>query len=55
VVVGAYGFPRFIWIGCGIFLAAMASFLFAQAWLPFAIAVAGGGGLVLGGLWLRKI
>jgi cation transport ATPase len=55
VIVGAYGFPRFIWIGCGIFLAAMASFLCAQAWLPFAIAVAGGGGLVLGGLWLRKV
>lgn len=55
VAVGLYGWPRFGWVGALIFVATMGSYLFAEPWLPFCIALAGGGGLVLGGLWLRKV
>lgn len=55
VIIGSFGGTRFGWIGAGMFIVSMAGYLFLQPWLPFVIAVAGGGGLVLGGVWLRKI
>ena len=33
----------------------MAGFVYAKPWLPFWIAAAGGGGLILGGLWMRRV
>lgn len=54
VTIGLFGFPRFVWIGAAIFVVAMGAWLFAQPLLPFLIAAAGGGGLILGGLWLRQ-
>lgn len=54
VTIGVFGFPRFVWIGAAIFLVSMGAWLFAQPLLPFLIAAAGGGGLILGGLWLRQ-
>ena len=47
--------PRFIWIGAGILLLTMAGYIYAPAWTAIWVAIAGGGGLVLGGLWLRKV
>jgi len=53
-VIGAFGMPRFIWIGAGIFAVTIAGLLIAPASILFWVAAAGGGGLVLGGLWLRR-
>ena len=49
------GLPRYTAIGTIIFLVSMIGFLYAQPMLPFWIAAAGGGGLILGGLWMRKV
>ena len=53
-VIGAFGMPRFIWIGAGIFAVTIAGLLIAPPAILFWVAAAGGGGLVLGGLWLRR-
>ena len=54
-LIGTFGLPRFTWIGAGIFVAVMLGYLLAPGLMPFWIAAAGGGGLVLGGLWMRTI
>jgi hypothetical protein len=46
--------PRFVWIGAGIFVLTMAGYAAAPAWSALWVAAAGGGGLLLGGFWLRK-
>ncbi|MDH7975303.1 hypothetical protein QH494_24215 [Sphingomonas sp. AR_OL41] len=55
VAIGLYGWPRFGWIGFAIFLVSMGGYLFAIQWLPFFLGLSGGGGLMLGGFWLRKV
>ena len=56
VLLGALlGLPRYVAIGAVMFLVTMAGFVYAKPYLPFWIAVAGGGGLILGGLWMRKV
>jgi hypothetical protein len=55
VVAGAWRMPRLAWIGAAVFVATMVGFLFFRPMLAYWIAAVGGGGLVLGGLWLRKI
>jgi hypothetical protein len=56
VLLGALiGLPRYTAIGAIVFLVAMVGFVYAKPMLPFWIAAAGGGGLILGGLWLRKV
>jgi FtsH-binding integral membrane protein len=47
--------PRFVWIAAGMVVLIMAGYVAAPAWSAAWAAVAGGGGLVLGGLWLRKV
>jgi hypothetical protein len=47
--------PRFVWIGAGAFTVAIAGYVIAPEWTPFWVAAVGGGGLVLGGLWLRRV
>jgi hypothetical protein len=54
VVIGAWRMHRTAWIGAAIFLLSFLGFLFLKPFLSFWIAAVGGGGLVLGGLWLRK-
>jgi len=54
-LIGTFGLPRFTWIGAGIFIAVMLGYLLAPALMAFWIAAAGGGGLIMGGLWMRKI
>jgi hypothetical protein len=46
---------RFVWIGAGIFLVTMTGFIAAPDYMAIWVAIAGGGGLLLGGLWLRKV
>jgi hypothetical protein len=56
VLLGALlGLPRYIAIGAIMFLVTMVGFVYAKTYLPFWIAAAGGGGLVLGGLWMRRV
>lgn len=50
VLVGSLGLPRFRWIGAGMF----ALLLVGRDSIAFWVAAAGGGGLILGGLWLRR-
>jgi len=54
-LVGTFGLPRFTWIGAGIFVTVMLGYLLAPGLMPFWIAAAGGGGLILGGMWMRTI
>ena len=46
--------PRYLWIGAAVFAASLIGFFFFQPWLAFWMAAAGGGGLFLSGLWLRR-
>jgi hypothetical protein len=46
---------RFVWIGAAAFAVAIAGYLAAPEWTALWVAAAGGGGLVLGGLWLRRV
>jgi hypothetical protein len=56
VLLGALlGLPRYVAIGAIMFLVTMIGFIYAKPYLPFWIAIAGGGGLVLGGLWMRRV
>ena len=56
VLLGALlGLPRYTAIGTIMFLVTMTGFVYAKPFLPFWIAAAGGGGLILGGLWMRKV
>jgi hypothetical protein len=50
-----FGLPRYVAIGAIMFLVTMIGFIYAKPYLPFWIAAAGGGGLILGGLWMRKV
>jgi hypothetical protein len=47
--------PRFAWIGATIFVVTLGGYVAAPALTPYWIAIAGGGGLMLGGLWLRHV
>jgi hypothetical protein len=50
----AAGMMRFVWIGGGIVVLTMAGYVLVPQWTALVVAAAAGGGLVLGGLWLRQ-
>ena len=55
VLAGALArMQRFVWIGVGIFALTLGGYVAAPEWSAI-WAAAGGAGLVLGGLWLRKV
>lgn len=54
VLLGSFGLPRFQWIGAGMFALLILGLIIGRESIPFWVAAAGGGGLILGGLWLRK-
>jgi hypothetical protein len=54
VLFGSFGLPRFRWIGVGMFALMIVGLLVGRNSIAFWVAAAGGGGLILGGLWLRK-
>ena len=54
VLAGSLGLPRFRWIGTGMFALMIVGLLVGRDSIAFWTAAAGGGGLILGGLWLRK-
>lgn len=47
--------PRCLAVGAIMFVVTMAGFVFDKPDLPFWIAASGGGGLILGGLWMRRV
>lgn len=55
VVAGIWKLRRLAWIGAAVFVLTLAGFLLLKPWLAYWLAAVGGGGLVLGGLWLRKV
>jgi hypothetical protein len=54
VVAGVWKMRRMAVIGAAVFILALAGYALLQPWLAYWLAAVGGGGLVLGGLWLRK-
>ncbi|HWW28361.1 MAG TPA: hypothetical protein VNZ85_20925 [Caulobacter sp.] len=52
--VGIAFAPRYLWIGASVFAASLVGWFFFQPWLAFWMAAVGGGGLFVGGLWLRR-
>lgn len=55
VMMGYNLMPRLAFVGAGIASVVMAGFLLAPEWTALFAALAGGGGLMLGGLWLRDV
>lgn len=53
-IVGLVKQPRFLVVGATVFAATLVGFFFFQPVLPFWMAVVGGGGLLIGGLWMRS-
>ncbi|HEX5182531.1 MAG TPA: hypothetical protein VFW19_05190 [Allosphingosinicella sp.] len=49
------GLPRFAAIGAAIAIVTLAGSVAAPAFTAFWVAIAGGGGLILGGWWLRQV
>lgn len=54
MLVGVLRMTRFAWVGAAIFAASLVGFYAFQPWLAFWMAAVGGGGLLLGGLWMRR-
>ncbi len=54
-LVGFATLPRLAWIGAAIFVCSMVGYWFARPALPYWVAIAGGGGLIAGGFWLRRV
>ena len=54
VTLGIWRMPRFVWIGLAVAGASLAGYVLFAPWLAFWMAGVGGGGLLLGGLWLRR-
>jgi len=52
--IGIWRMTRYGWIGAAMFAASLVGFYFFQPWLAFWMAGVGGGGLILGGLWMRR-
>jgi len=52
--VGIAFAPRYLWIGASVFAATLIGWFFFQPWLAFWMAAVGGGGLFVGGLWMRR-
>ncbi len=55
MMFGIMRMPRLAWIGLAMFALTLVGFFYAKEVLAFWMAAVGGGGLILGGLWLRKL
>ncbi|MBO9707231.1 MAG: hypothetical protein J7521_03365 [Caulobacter sp.] len=54
VIMGVWRMTRFAWIGAAMFVATLIGYRLFPDILPFWMAAVGGGGLMLGGLWMRR-
>lgn len=58
LVYGLFGvivLPKFLWVACGVSLLSLMAYFFLQPYLSVCVAVIGGGGLVIGGMWMRRL
>jgi len=53
-IVGLWVGPAFVAIGLGITALTLIGYFFVGAWFDLWMAVFNGGGLILGGLWMRR-
>jgi uncharacterized membrane protein YjgN (DUF898 family) len=53
-LMGSLRRTRIMWIGAAVFVLSLIGYAFLRPVLPFWLAAVGGGGLILGGLWLRR-
>jgi hypothetical protein len=53
MLVGGFRVTRLMWVGVALFALTVFGYAFLRPILPFYLAAVGGGGLILGGLWLR--
>ncbi len=54
MVTGSIRRTRMMWVGMAVFALTVAGYAFLKPVLPFWLAAVGGGGLILGGLWMRQ-
>ena len=54
ILLGVWRMTRFAVIGVLMFAASLVGYYLLQPWLAFWMAAVGGGGLLLGGLWMRR-
>jgi hypothetical protein len=54
IIAGLWFGRAFVVIGIGVTVLALAGYFFIGAWFEPWMAVVNGGGLVLGGLWMRR-
>ena len=52
--IGLWRATRFLWVGMAVFAFSLIGFFFFPAYLAFWMAVTGGGGLIVGGLLVRR-
>jgi len=53
-LMGIWRMTRYLWIGAAVFVLTLIGFFGFPMWLAFWMAATGGGGLILGGLWMRR-
>jgi hypothetical protein len=54
MLMGSLRRTRILWVGAAIFVLSLIGYAFLKPVLPFWLAGVGGGGLILGGLWMRQ-
>ncbi|MDB5455952.1 MAG: hypothetical protein JWP92_1537 [Caulobacter sp.] len=54
-LLGTARLPRMVWIGGAVLVLTLGGFLFLKPWLAFWMAAVVGGGLIVGGLWMRRL
>lgn len=52
--VGIWFLSRYLWLGLAVMALTLVGYFYAAEWFSFWMAGVYGGGLILGGLWLRK-
>ena len=53
-LMGSLRRTRIMWVGMAVFALSVIGYAFLKPVLPFWLAAVGGGGLILGGLWMRQ-
>lgn len=54
MLMGGLRQTRLMWVGAALFVLTLIGYAFLKPVLPFWLAGVGGGGLILGGLWMRQ-
>ena len=54
MLMGSIRRSRIMWVGAAVFALSVIGYAFLRPVLPFWLAAVGGGGLILGGLWMRQ-